>query len=58
MPIPVPALIIGAGLFLMRSSFSGILLGGVMTMAAMHLWPEHMAMPYEWVGKGLQLLGL
>lgn len=58
MLLPAPAMLIGLGIFLMRSSLSGIILGGVLTMAAMHVWPQYMATPYEWVGQGLQMLGL
>lgn len=58
MPIPGPALLIGLGVFLMRSSLSGIILGGVLTMAAMHLWPQHMATPYAWVGQALKAIGV
>lgn len=54
MPLPL----IGLGLFLMRSSISGLLFGGILTMAAMHLWPDKMAIPYAWIGQGLNMLGL
>lgn len=41
-----------------RSSLGGLVLGGVITMALMHLYPEYMGKPYEWVGAGLAALGL
>lgn len=56
--IPGPAVLIGIGVMLMRSSLSGILIGGVLTMAAMHVWPEKMAIPFDMVGEGLKMLGM
>ena len=54
MPLPF----LGLLLFLVRTPLSGILSGGILTLAALHLWPQHMALPYEWVGRALQAFGL
>lgn len=54
MPLPF----IGLLLFLVRTPIIGILSGGILTLAALHLWPQHMALPYEWVGRALQAFGL
>ena len=45
-------------MFLSRSSFSGIILGGLLTLAGMHLWPDTMQIAYDWVGEVLRTLGL
>ncbi|PXX95944.1 hypothetical protein CR157_17280 [Halomonas sp. LBP4] len=60
MPLPIPpvGLAIAAGVFLMRSSLSGVVLGSIFTMAAFHLWPDMMQTPFTWVGQGLQAIGL
>lgn len=56
--IPPTGLAIAVLVFLMRSSFSGLVLGSVFTLAALHLWPAMMATPFEWVGQVLQATGL
>ncbi|WP_444679647.1 hypothetical protein [Halomonas sp. E19] len=58
LPIPPVGLAIAVGVFLMRSSLSGVVLGAIFTMAAFHLWPEMMQTPFAWVGQGLQAIGL
>jgi len=58
LPIPPVGLAIAAGVFLMRSSLSGVVLGSIFTLAAFHLWPEQMQTPLAWVGQGLQAVGL
>ncbi|GEM_PF-3328112 len=44
------------GLF--RVSVGGLILGGILAMAAQHLWPRLMVTPYEWVGNLLYMAGL
>ena len=46
LPIPPVGLAIAVGVFLMRSSLSGVVLGAIFTMAAFHLWPEMMQTPF------------
>ena len=58
LPIPPVGLAIAAAVFLLRSSLSGVVLGSIFTLAAFHLWPELMQTPLEWVGQGLQAVGL
>lgn len=58
MTVPPSSVLIGLVVFLLRSSLSGVILGGVATLASLHLWPELMQLPYQWVGEGLRSLGL
>lgn len=58
LPIPPTAVIVGVLLFMMRSSLGGIILGSLLTLIALHLWPDMMAMPYEWVGSLIESTGL
>jgi hypothetical protein len=51
-------MLLGSVFIMFRSSLGGLVLGGVITMALMHLYPEYMGKPYEWVGAGLAALGL
>ncbi|MGP5017430.1 hypothetical protein ACTXK7_07150 [Vreelandella alkaliphila] len=57
-PIPPTAIIFGALFFLMRSNLGGVIMGGVLVLVALHLWPEAMAVPYEWVGTLVDSTGL
>lgn len=57
-PIPPVGLAIAAGVLLIRSPLSGVLIGSILTLAGFHLWPEHMQTPLAWVGAGLQAIGL
>lgn len=55
---PLTPVLLVAGLFLFRSPLTGLVLGGIFTLAAMHLWPDAMMVPYQWIGQGLSLIGL
>ncbi len=52
------SIVIGLLISLMRVSVGGLVLGGAVTMASMHLWPDVMEAPYGWVGEGLRMAGL
>ena len=49
---------LGVILFLARSNIGGVLLGVLLTLIAMHLWPGAVDAAYEWVGQVLESLGL
>ncbi|MGY2461751.1 hypothetical protein [Vreelandella sulfidaeris] len=42
----------------MRSNLGGVVLRDILTLAALHLWPDMMATPYEWVGVVIDSTGL
>ncbi|WP_304526738.1 hypothetical protein [Halomonas sp. I5-271120] len=52
------SIIMGLIISLARVSVGGLALGGAVTMACMHLWPDVMAEPYAWVGEGLKMAGV
>lgn len=52
-----PIMLLG-GVIALSRNMGSIVIGGLFTMAAMQLWPQIMAYPYEWVGMTLQALGL
>jgi hypothetical protein len=52
------SIIMGLLISLMRVSVGGLALGGAVTMAGMHLWPDVMKTPYSWIGEGLKMAGL
>jgi|TARA_R110000851_G_scaffold282582_2_gene436150 hypothetical protein len=52
------SIIMGLLISLMRVSVGGLVLGGAVTMAGMHLWPDVMKTPYSWIGEGLKMAGL
>lgn len=58
LPIPPTAIVVGALFFLMRSSLGGVMIGSLLTLAALHLWPDMMAIPYDWVGSLIDSTGL
>lgn len=57
MPFAPIALLVGL-LFIIRSNLGGVVVGAVLTMGAMHLWPDIMVIPYEWIGSLIESTGL
>lgn len=49
---------LGVILFLARSNIGGVLLGALLTLIAMHLWPDAVDAAYQWVGQVMESLGL
>lgn len=58
LPVTPLAVIIGAMIFLSRSNIAGLVAGGIVTMALMHLWPGIFMPIFDWVGGFLESSGL
>lgn len=57
-PIPAIAIVIAALVFLGRSNLAGLIAGGILTMALMHLWPGAFMPIFDWVGELIASTGL
>lgn len=58
LPLPPLAIAVGVIIFLTRSNIAGLIAGGIITMALMHLWPSVFMPIFDWVGGFIESTGL